>query len=559
MENKYLRHEALPIDNAARERVKRLVNEYAANSEGHPFGQYGDEIILQKYELCPIYEINLHSQYDYRPVSNKQYPYKGGSFNTRRYFAPSDVNVWDYKLLTTDSFLDKKESFEVPGSHHVETCGRCSGSGKVTCPNCGGTGDVRCSGCGGTGQIQKTRSEYRHTADKVYSDGHREPVYSWVNVTYYETCSRCGGSGRVTCQQCHGSGKVTCNVCDGYGKNVHCFSIDQSLYAQLSTNWLFINQVAEVKELSDQRGHYRGNRLFHERAASISKGIFTEEKEIGATLDGFIGEHAGKTKSNCHILFQDADVRRIEVWWVEYTYKGRTYNGCISAGLGEERFYAGVSPITELADKWLREARKKVGGTGTVKAKKLLEKVEKLNVYGRDAQQYGIQAKVDTHLNIMYNLGNDLMFWLIALVGTPFLYNFYDVLNPVAKFAFVVNDVNWRPYGWIPFTQCVLFLGLLWLAKYFINESDHSKSRHATVFGYVFTGMGLYLLIAVVLLAVLLGLNYLGLSAITSGIFWLAWRVLRIVLIIVFYALILAFFLLKWIGGLFVKLWHLLF
>ena len=559
MSENYLRHRSLPIDDAARQRVKRLINEYASRSEGHPFGDYGNEIVLQKYDLDPVYVEHLHSQYDKRKVVDKKYPYKGGNVYTRRFYKPSDVDVWNYDLLTTDRFVHNGESFEVPGSHHVETCGRCSGRGRVTCPRCGGTGDQSCSSCNGNGQIKKTRSVYRHTADKVYSDGHREPVYNYVDETYYVTCSNCGGSGRIDCPRCNGNRTVQCEVCEGYGKNVHCFAIEQSLENVKDSHYFFNNDLAKIEELVDKKKQLRGQRLFRERRTAISKGVFTEDSQIGAQLDSDIGEHASQTGGNCHILFQEAEIYRVDAWFVQYTYKGRTYTGCITSALGEERFYAGVSPITELADKLLKEAKKKVGGVGTIKARKLLEQVEKLNVYGRTGVQAGIESKVNTHLNTLYNMGNDLMFWLIALVGTPFIFNFYAELNPVMRYVHFLNDPAWGPYGWVAFTQCVLFLILLWVAKWYINESDHSKARHHTVFGFVFTGMGLYLAIAVGILAVMLGLNYLGLSVLTSGAFWLAWQVVKIALIILVYVFMIVYALVKWIGGLLVKLWHWIF
>ena len=578
MEDKYLRHEVLPIDESARKRVRDFVNEYASRSEGHPFGNYGDEIVLQKYELSPVYSVHLQSQYDRRTVKDKQYPYKGGDIYVRKFYRPSDVDVWAYSLLTTEKFVHNGESFEVTGSHHVERCGRCDGSGKVSCPSCGGSGDQPCSTCSGKGQIKKTRQEYRHTADKVYSDGHREPVYNYVDVTYYEKCSNCHGSGRVNCYNCGGDGKVTCPVCEGYGKNVHCYEIEQKLGNKISSDYFFDANVEKVAELVDTVKLYDkwvvkkadfmnvdcadffGSKLLSLRQKSIAGASFTEESELASALDSFIGEHKEMTGSTCHMLFQLAEIYRTDVWWVQYTYNGRTYDGCIAAGKdGKERFYAGVSPITELADKWLREAKKKVGGVGTIKARDLLEKVEKLHVYGRNTQQLGIQDKVNTHLNTLYNLGNDLMFWLIALLGTPFLYNFYSELNPVMRYVHFVNDPAWAPYGWVPAVQCILFLGLLWGAKWIVNINDHSKARHRTVFGFVFTGMGLYLLIAVGLLAVLLGLNYLGLSVITSGIFWLIWRIILIMLMIAVYICLIAYALIKWIWGLLVKLWHFIF
>lgn len=77
----------------------------------------------------------------------------------------------------------------------------------------------------------------------------------------------------------------------------------------------------------------------------------------------------------------------------------------------------------------------------------MLEQVDKLKVYGVQGNVYGLKSKVARHLNVMYNLGNDLMFWLIALLGTPFIYNFYDTLNPVMRYAHFINDPAWRPYG----------------------------------------------------------------------------------------------------------------
>lgn len=559
MEDKFIRRQVLPIDDAARKRVKDLVNAYAAQGEGHPYENYGDQITLQKYELCPIYTVNLRTQYDSRSIENKQYPYRGGEIYASRFFKTSDVDLWSYNLLTTNEFRQDSKSYEVPGSHHVETCVRCSGSGKVICPDCGGTGTERCSKCHGSGQIQKTRSEYQHTADRVYSDGHREPVYGYVNVTYHETCGRCGGRGVVDCSTCGGSTRVMCKVCGGRGQNVHCYEIKQKLYNIYAEEYFLDDRVASVREIADQKEKCRGKRLFHDRENWIQEGVFSEDREIAGTLNGFIDKHALPVGGGCHILFQEAEIDRIEVWWVQYTYQGKTYNGCITSGLGGERFFPETSPITDLAEKWMKEANKKIGGVGTVKARALLEQVEKLNVYGIDSHVYGLESKVGRHLNIMYNLGNDLMFWLFALVGTPFIYNFYSDFNPVLRYAHFINDPNWAPYGWVPAVQCILFLGLLWFAKFTVNENDHSRERHATVFGYVFKGMGLYLLIAVGILVVMLGLNYLGFSAITARVFWLAGQILKIMLIIAFYAIMLGIMLFKWLWKIILKLWSLIF
>ena len=83
-----------------------------------------------------------------------------------------------------------------------------------------------------------------------------------------------------------------------------------------------------------------------------------------------------------------------------------------------------------------------------------------------------------------------------------------------------------------------------------MNEVDHSEDRHASVFGFVLAGMGLYLLVAVGILAVMLGLNYLGVSIVTTWVGYAIWRVLRFVLLAVVLIAALLVELVKWLWGL---------
>ena len=272
MEDKYLRNRILTVDQAARDRVKDLVNAYAANSKGHPFGSYGDNIKLEKYELCPIYVVELHTQFDNRPINPRQYPYRGGNYQERRFYKASDINAWSYNLLTTEKFVHNGKSFEVDGSHHVETCQPCNGHGKVKCPNCGGRGEITCSTCHGRGSVEcsscsgkgysscsscggsgKKSESYTERYISRYEDGH--PIYATRTAyktvscsscggsghhtcyscsgTGRKTCSSCNGRGAITCGQCHGSGSITCSTCQGMGRNVHCYAIDQDLKDEL--------------------------------------------------------------------------------------------------------------------------------------------------------------------------------------------------------------------------------------------------------------------------------------------------------------------------------------
>ena len=166
---------------------------------------------------------------------------------------------------------------------------------------------------------------------------------------------------------------------------------------------------------------------------------------------------------------------------------------------------------------------------------------------------------VSKHLNTLYNLGTDLTFWLIALFVTPFLYNFYSDLNPGARYVFFTNDPTWPPYGWLPDMQCIVFLIALWLIKFLINNEDHSKKRHGSVFTYVLFGMGKYLLIAIGVLAVLLAANYFGISVLTGWVGYLSWRLIRLALIVLVMGILLLIAILKWLWKAVLWIWHLIF
>ena len=129
MDEKFIRRQALAIDQEAEAWVKEYINAYAASSEGHPFAGYGDDIKLETLELCPIYVVSLRTQYDKRYVNRGQYPFKNTTLPVRTVFKESDVDPWSFKMRTTDRFVEDNCTHEVDGSQHVETCGTCSGKG----------------------------------------------------------------------------------------------------------------------------------------------------------------------------------------------------------------------------------------------------------------------------------------------------------------------------------------------------------------------------------------------------------------------------------------------
>ena len=82
-------------------------------------------------------------------------------------------------------------------------CTACGASGKV---------DVKCTRC----ESGKVTCDYCHGSGKT--EDLLKSVYFFVKIiTRYESCFRCGGSGRANCETCHGTStmKGVCTRCDG--------------------------------------------------------------------------------------------------------------------------------------------------------------------------------------------------------------------------------------------------------------------------------------------------------------------------------------------------------
>ncbi|MBP5572211.1 MAG: hypothetical protein J6X39_06035 [Bacteroidales bacterium] len=550
MADNYIRKQHLQIDQNITERVRRLINAYAAKSSGNPFGSFGDEITITNYEYSPIYGARFSSQFDIRTVEAALRPCRNpGKYGSgAQYTRPGSVPVWDFALNTTTRFANKKEKFEVQGSHHEETCPNCSGRGTTTCSVCGGSGTRPCYNCGGKGYT--TYSSYEETGYRKYSDGHTEPIYGYV--TRRRDCSYCS-DGKVSCTHCS-DGQVTCRICEGCRSIVRFLTIDQTLEAAHSWKFIHDSKILKVAEIADNMSKLPAVALFQKSADSLAKGVYTEDSELASAIDRAIGEHDSRVDGASHILFQEAAVTKVDLYWVDYNYKGKHYYGAIIG----DRYYDGLSPLSEYAFKLVKKARKRVGGLGTASAQRLLDEAKTLSVYGLNTETTDIQGVVSKQFEKLYNFGVSLMSWIVVLFVTPFVFNFYEVFNPVLKYAHFVNDPNWAPYGSLPGIQSVIFIILMMVLAQFLLARGHEK-RHYSVFGYVFSGLGLYLAAALGVLVVMLGLNFVGLSMISGWIGFLIWKLILLAIIVLVFAGAIIVWAVKKIIGLLVALWHLIF
>jgi predicted outer membrane lipoprotein len=126
----------------------------------------------------------LITRYAIRTGTWAEEPFSGGTNTSSRSVTLESLDLWS----GTPEELASRSS-------HLESCGRCSGSGQVTCPSCHGTLRADCSGCGGSGQrMSRARKNYR-----------------MVN------CSDCRGNGKKKCVRCS-KGSVGCSPCRASGR-----------------------------------------------------------------------------------------------------------------------------------------------------------------------------------------------------------------------------------------------------------------------------------------------------------------------------------------------------
>ena len=107
-----------------------------------------------------------------------------------------------------------------------DVCSAGHGRGSLPCNEC------NCTACGASGKVDVkcTRCESgKVTCDYCHGSGKTEDllksVYFFVKIiTRYESCFRCGGSGRANCETCHGTStmKGVCTRCDGSGRYANC-------------------------------------------------------------------------------------------------------------------------------------------------------------------------------------------------------------------------------------------------------------------------------------------------------------------------------------------------
>lgn len=575
--------------------IRRLVNAYSRKTTSHPFEDYGNDIKITVNDDCDIYECLIQTQYEDRNVEEKKRPYRGWNVAPRKYFSIHDVAAWSYNLKTPEDFTNKDTYLEVEGSASVCECGPCRGKGNhtcytcngigkktcqrckgdyqhLTCYECGGYGHRSCTSCGGTGKTTCTKCQgkgkYYESVSKWvteynYNLQRNEGGYKYVqelvtckecNGTGKKNCSSCRGAGKYTCTRCDGRGTITCpdctrgqlicktcggdgllicQTCQGAGSNETRYIVNRSLTENTKRNFVCDNRVREFVENHDIS---YPDVEFNIREKALKGELYPEDVKCSSKLMKLLAKTEPESGK---ILFQEATVLHVVATVVEYDYDGSQYSGIIC----NDEFFPDNSPIDEWSAELVDNAERKMKAGSSAKTLKMLQQAEEA---GADKDTIRtLRGKARKKLGNLQEAGASLAFWLVLLFLSPFVFNFYYKLNPVAPWAIVANNPHWNFYNMLPFCQTLIFLGAALILRLLVSRD--SKKDYSSIWTYFAKGFFSYLLAALACLAVLLLVNYLGVSVITTFI-------LGLIIMIVVIAIVLAYQLAKWLVKLIIKI-----
>lgn len=466
------------------------------------------------------------------------------------------------------------------GCNHGRTkCSTCGGTGNVSCSHCDG-GHVKCTSCRGTGKTSELcrhcsgrgsvtksrmveesynhpiyenggcRSEVRYRQVKKYYD-ERCPVCNGKKNTNtgicrkcggkgYKDCTYCGGSGKWTCSTCEGKGNVVCPVCGGKGLKVcrtchgqspkgtvacqkcagsgklhHYLKISQSLYYEDEEQIVCPDDFFETKVAHLPWQEEADNEELLGIAADVIGGdIYQDDADVNEALNRMAEQQAKHANPNKRLLQQGAWVTCFYAQEVFYQYKGKDYS-CIILG---NNLYMDESPVTDYIENVVGECERDIGRNASAAALKNIEEAMQLET-GDQERLETLWYEAKDRLEKKVKSGENVFFWLSLLFLTPLVYKFYAVVNPVISYASIVKDPSWRGHGLLPVTQAVIFVLLYGLAAFAIRSiSKYDSTYGSRDINYVLAGMGRMVLVAAGVFAVLLILNYLGLSWLTTWI-----------------------------------------
>lgn len=445
------------------------------------------------------------------------------------------------------------------GDGEVE-CHDCHGDGKVYCPTCKGKGEQKCPDCDGYGKEDcRECNGIGH-----HSDGSR--CHYCINGKVL--CNKCRGSGKVPCNKCRGRGKVDCmncqgdgtvkcstcrgkgslicNDCNGHGRTIRYHAVMQEFTFSKRANYFANVDMLNSGEFAESHSKFKGYEVYKETNydGKISSLKLTSlNSQMGGALEKMLRLEDDALKT---IIYQQLSVKRLDAYYFEYSYQSKTYHGVL---IGDKFCPGKESPIRECVDNVIDKSKQFMRKRMFPTAYSYLKTACDMNVYGTQRRVHKFYSIVSQKMEELHRLGALISFILMVFIAIPCIYHFYDMYNPVLKFAAYANDPNTLGYESYPAFLTILSMVLLGIMYFYFKDPLFSELYFTTtkfntmgvLWGFVsFTVIGL-LTFAVVGL-----IMFLGGSLLVEWIFGLLMWLIYLVIFIIF--LICKFF--SWLWGL---------
>ncbi len=582
------------------------VNKWANSIPHHPYKNLGNKIEVKSVHYRPAYPIIFKSQYEERQKSKGHEPYTGQKIPERTYYDLSEVNSWDLTLNEVESFINDTENYYVKGSQYVEnchhchakgwiTCTQCGGAASVTCPSCNGSkvktcsscnghGQSTCSSCNGKGYVDSKRQcgtcggygQVRNPGYKPQSTGlgadHREwvPCYNCGgkghtgSTTRCGSCSgsgkvqcrTCGGKGKVTCSRCHGSGRITCPKCSGTGKNtcptceghkqlMHFFRVTRKLrFSRQATCIIHDSIFDKFPEFNDKWETFESSRKINQTEDFIESSPLPKDHFLHKFIAGKIKQAVLDKGDYEQILFQNLEVNIIDAWELEYTFNGKYYSMVLYGSNYD--VIPGNSPIAEVAYSYLKRSKTLVNLRAYTMAWRLIRKSQKIGTYEIAEEVDLALDRIESKLNESYGFGSKAAGLLLAFFGSFVAYQYFSKINWVFDYVSFINNPENFLYSYHAWAQTIaVALLCYWSATPSTVILKRLKGHIPSGTTRFIAGFTLTVIIGSLLSVAWGFLNATGITIIAAFIAWLAVKIFKIVVVIIY----LLYKVIAWIFG----------
>lgn len=609
--NDFKESQALTLDQQLQSQARRAINAYAQSVPNHNLTNLGDKVELTSATTQAYITISLRSEFDARKLQKHQEPWRQQSYSRQKpessvwkYRFP--VNTAEFYMSSRMSMVDGTDQITVCGrctdgsnpctacdTDGKVKCSRCSGKGRVSCRQCGGSGKRSCSLCSGEGSTKCTscngkgeyaytdyRYEYRYNYTTKRNEQVRVPFTAYTKCTTcrgmgkircgncggqgklpcrdcegqgHVRCGSCEGKGRVTCSTCHGARRIICSTCDGQARLLDFTAIHQEMSHDRLTHSLCSDALKACGEFYEKVKSLPAERIYYDDSDTGLVDIDTLSQYGNVSVVNAARQmqetFRNRENGNVHIAFQDLSIERVEGILISYQYHGKTYVGVLHEGI----FYPGpMSPISDHADEIMDRSNKYLRFRMYPQAYHHASLADEMMVFGTESRARNLRELAEEKMLQLHNLGSMLALLLGLYLGLPAVYDFYERFNPVLSYVASVNDPNSKGYGFFPLMMCLLCILLAYWA-YRKTRDPFSERLYLRLTRSSLLGIGIGFVTTALCIALLWFLfalvNAVGLCWIINLIDTIFIYALIVVVVLIFYIIMIAISLLKWLWG----------